>query len=123
MIKINKMAYYAIKGMLADDAKNLELIISRLSFMASVKPNLSNAIVNGIAIDVKVKNQEALQAFVDAYYSGKKVTEVSVTLSIGESLEPYINITCMVNGKNLKREFFLNTLPEEQQKMFEIEYI
>lgn len=57
MQRFNKMAYYAIKGMLAENAKSLEQIVSRLGFMAAVNPNLGNAIVNGVAIDVKVKDQ------------------------------------------------------------------
>lgn len=123
MLKINKTAYYAIKGMLAEDDKNLDLIISRLGFMTSAKRNLCEILINGMAIDVKIKDQEALQTFLSASLNGKKVTKVSATLSTGESLEPYINITCMANGEKLTREFYLNTLPEEQQKMFEIEYI
>ena len=47
--------------MLAENADNLDLILNRLGFAASSNNGLANALVNGIAVDVKIKNQDALR--------------------------------------------------------------
>lgn len=119
MLKINKMAYYALKGMLAEDAKNLELILSRIGFMASTNPGLGDALVNGIAIDIKIKNPDALRK----YLRGEKITEMKVSIKTYSGLEQSIKITYLENDKELTRELYLSSLTTKEQSMFEIEYI
>lgn len=119
MLKINKMAYYALKGMLAEDAKNLELILSRIGFMASTNPGLGDALVNGIAIDIKIKNPDALRK----YLRGEKITEMKVSIKTYSGLEQSIKIAYLENDKELTRELYLSGLTTKEQSMFEIEYI
>lgn len=119
MLKINKMAYYALKGMLAENAKSLELIISRIGFMASTNPGLGEALVNGIAIDVKIKNPDALRK----YLRGEKITEMKVSIKTYSGLEQSIKIMYLENDKKLTRELYISSLTSEEQSMFEIEYV
>lgn len=119
MLKFNKMAYYALKGMLAENAKNLEPILSRIGFIASTNPRLGDALVNGIAVDVKIKDPAALQK----YLRGEKITEMKVSIKTYNDLEQSIRIMYLENDKKLTRELYLCDLTTEEQNMFEIEYM
>ena len=119
MLKFNKMAYYALKGMLAEDTKNLELILSRIGFVASTNPRLGDALVNGIAVDVKIKNPDALRK----YLRGEKITEMKVSIKTYGGLEQSIKIVYLENDKELTRDLYLSGLTTKEQSMFEIEYI
>lgn len=123
MLKINKMAYYAIKGMLAEDANNLDTIVRRLGFAAMANGGLCKVLFDGIAIDVKTKDQKTLQTYLDKYYGVEGVTEVNVTLSTDESFEQCISIVCNVHGKRQSKLLYLNSMTEELLKLFEVEYI
>ena len=119
MLKINKMAYYALKGMLAEDANDLKLIMSRSGFMASTNPGLGDALVNGIAVDVKIKDPAALRK----YLRGEKITEMKVSIKTYSGLEQSIKIMYLENDKELTRELYLSGLTTKEQSMFEIEYV
>lgn len=123
MLKFNKMVYYALKGMLTEDANNLDVIARRLNFAAMANGGLCKVLFEGIAIDVKTKDQETLQAYLDKYYGVERVTEISVTLSTNESFEQYINIACNVNGKKQTKMFCLDSITEELLKLFKVEYV
>lgn len=120
MQRFNRMAYYAIKGMLAENAKSLEQIVSRLGFIAAVNPNLGNAIVNGVAIDVKVKNPDLVRS----YLRDDEVIEMNASIQTYDSLNQSIKLTYL-DGDNKKRtrEFYLSNLSPKEQNMFEIEYM
>ena len=119
MLKINKMAYYALKGMLEENANNLELILSRIGFVASTNPRLGDALVNGIAIDAKIKDPDALRK----YLHSEKITEMKVSINTYSGLEQSIKIMCLENDKKLTRELYLSNLTTKEQNMFEIEYV
>ena len=119
MKKINKMAYYALKGMLAENADNLDLILNRLGFAASSNSGLANALVNGIAVDVKIKDPDALRK----YLRGEKITGMEVSIKTYSGLEQSIKIMYLENNKRLIRELHMSDLTTEEQSMFEIEYI
>ena len=119
MKKINKMAYYALKGMLAENADNLDLILNRLGFAASSNNGLANALVNGIAVDVKIKNQDALRT----YLGGEEVTNINIDLHTYDSFEQYIEILYLVDGKKDIKKLYLNSMTSEQWALFEVEYI
>lgn len=89
MQRFNKIAYYAIKGMLAENAKSLEQIVSRLGFMAAVNPNLGDAIVNGVAIDVKVKNPDLVRS----YLNDDGVIQMNASIQTYGSLNQSIELT------------------------------
>ena len=119
MLKINKMVYYALKGMLAEDAKNLDVIVRRLGFVTIANRRLAEVLINGTAIDVKVRDPKALRT----YLGDENITEMNVTLGTYESLEQYIRVSYKEGGKKLTKEFYLDSLTSEQWKMFEVEYI
>lgn len=120
MLKINKMAYYAIKGMLAENAKNLELIISRFGFVAAVNPNLGDAIINGVAVDVKVKNPDLVRS----YLKDDEIVQMNASIETYAGLNQSIKLTYLAsNSKKSTREFYLSNLGPEERNMFEIEYI
>ena len=119
MKKINKMAYYALKGMLAENADNLDLILNRLGFAASSNSGLANALVNGIAVDVKIKDPDALRT----YLGGEKVTQINIALHIYNNFEQYIEILYLIDGKKDIKKLYLNAMSSEQWAMFEVEYI
>lgn len=124
MKKINKMAYYALKGMLAENADNLDLILNRLGFAASSNSGLANALVNGIAVDVKIKDPDALRTL--RTYLGdedEEVTEINIALHTYDSFEQYIEILYLVDGKKDIEKLYLNAMTSEQLALFEIEYI
>lgn len=108
MLKINKMAYYAIKGMLAENAKNLELIISRFGFVA------------GVAVDVKVKNPDLVRS----YLKDDEIVQMNASIETYAGLNQSIKLTYLAsNSKKSTREFYLSNLGPEERNMFEIEYI
>lgn len=119
MEKINKMAYYALKGMLAENANNLELILKRLGFAASSNSGLGNALVNGIAVDVKIKDPDALCT----YLGSERITEMNIALHTYDNFGQYIEILYLVNGKKDIKKLYLNNMTSEQWAMFEVEYI
>ena len=119
MKKINKLAYYALKGMLAENADNLDLILNRLSFAASSNSGLGNALVNGIAVGVKIKDPDALST----YLGGKEVTKINIALHTYDSFEQYIEILYLVDGKKDIKKLYLNAMTSKQWEMFEVEYI
>lgn len=119
MKKINKMAYYALKGMLAENADNLDLILNRLGFAASSNSGLANALVNGIAVDVKIKDPDALRT----YLGGEEVTQINIALHTYDSFEQYIEILYLIDGKKDIKKLYLNAMASEQWAMFEVEYI
>lgn len=119
MLKFNKMAYYALKGMLAENAKNLDVIVKRLGFATVANRKLAEVLINEIAIDVKVKDPKALRT----YLGDENITEIKVTLDTYESLEQYIHVSYKEGGKKLTKEFYLDSLTSEQWKLFEVEYI
>ena len=119
MLKFNRMAYYALKGMLAENAKNLDVIIKRLGFATIANRRLAEVLINGMAIDIKIKDPNALRT----YLGGENITEMKVTLDTYESLEQYIHVSYKEGGKKLTREFYLDSLTSEQWKLFEIEYV
>ena len=119
MKQINKMAYYALKGMLAENADNLDLILNRLGFAASSNSGLANALVNGIAVDIKIKNQDALRT----YLGGEEVTNINIALHTYDSFEQYIEILYLVDGKKDIKKLYLNSMTSEQWALFEVEYI
>ena len=119
MKKINKMAYYALKGMLAENADNLELILNRLGFAASSNSGLGNILVNGIAVDVKIKDPDALCT----YLGNEEITEINVALHTYDSFEQYIEILYLVDGKKDIKKLYLNAMTSEQWAMFEVKYI
>lgn len=112
MQRTNKMAYYAIKGMLAENAKSLELIISRLGFIAAVNPNLADAIVNGVAIDVKVKDPDLVRN----YLNDDGIIQMNASIQTYGGLNQSIKLTYLdSDGIKRTREFYLSNLgPEEQ---------
>lgn len=119
MKKINKMAYYALKGMLAENADNLDLILNRLSFAASSNSGLANALVNGIAVDVKIKDPDALRT----YLGGEEVTGINIALHTYDNFEQYIEILYLFDGKKDIKKLYLNAMTSEQWALFEVEYI
>lgn len=120
MQRFNKMAYYAIKGMLAENAKSLEQIVSRLGFMAAVNPDLGNAIVNGVAIDVKVKDPDLVRS----YLHDNRVAQMNASIQTYSGLNQSIKLTYLdSDGKERTIEFYLSNLIPEEQDMFELEYI
>lgn len=121
MKKINKMAYYALKGMLAENADNLDLILNRLSFAASSNSGLANALVNGIAVDVKIKDPDALRTYLGD--EDEEVTEINIALHTYDSFEQYIEILYLVDGKKDIKKLYLNAMTSEQWALFEVEYI
>lgn len=120
MQRFNKIAYYAIKGMLAENAKSLEQIVSRLGFMAAVNPNLGDAIVNGVAIDVKVKNPDLVRS----YLNDDGVIQMNASIQTYAGFNQAIKLTYLDSaGTKRTREFYLSNLSPEEQNMFEIEYM
>ena len=120
MLKVNKMAYYAIKGMLAEDAKSLELIISRLGFIAAINPNLGDAIVNGVAIDAKVKDPDLVRS----YLNDDGIIQMNASIQTYAGINQSIKLTYLdSDGTKRTREFYLSNLGPEEQNMFEIEYM
>lgn len=119
MLKFNKIAYYALKGMLAEDAKNLDVIVKRLGFATIVNRRLAEVLINGMVTDVKVKDPKALRT----YLGDENITEIKVTLDTYENLEQYIHVSYKEGGKKLTKEFYLGSLTSEQWKLFEVEYI
>ena len=120
MQRINKMAYYAIKGMLAENAKSLELIISRLGFIAAVNPNLADAIVNGVAVNVKVKDPDLVRS----YLNDDGIIQMNASIQTDAGLNQSIQLRYLdTDGTKRTREFYLSNLGPEEQNMFEIEYM
>ena len=119
MLKFNRMTYYALKGILAENAKNLDVIIRRLGFATIANRRLAEVLINGMAIDVKIKDPNALRT----YLGGENITEMKVTLDTYESLEQYIHVSYKEGDKKLTREFYLDSLTSEQWKLFEIKYV
>nr|DAN22467.1 MAG TPA_asm: hypothetical protein [Bacteriophage sp.] len=119
MEKINKMAYYALKGMLAENANNIDTIVKRLGFIAKMNPRIGDILVNGFAVDVKITNISLLRD----YIGNKDITDIKAGLFTYESLEQYIDVTYTSNGRKYHKEFHLDITESAKWNMFELEYV
>lgn len=116
MEKINKMAYYALKGMLAKNVNNIDTIVKRVGFIAKMNPRIGDILVNGFAVDVKITNVSLLRD----YIGNKDITDIKAELFTYESLEQYIDVTYTSNGRKYHKEFHLDIT---ELAMFELEYV
>ena len=119
MEKINKMVYYALEGMLGENIKNLETIVKRLGFIAKMNPRIGNLLINGFAVDVKIKDISLLRD----YIGNKDITDIKAGLFTYESLEQYIDVTYTSNGRKYHKEFPLDICESAKWDIFELEYI
>ena len=88
--------------------------------MAAINPNLGDAIVNGVAIDVKVKNPDLVRS----YLNDDGVIQMNASIQTYDAFNQSIKLTYLESdGKKRTREFYLSNLSTEEQNMFEIEYM
>lgn len=120
MLKINKLVYYALKGMLAEDVKNLNTIVQRLGFLGEINPRLGSILTDGFAIDAKIEDASALCDHIGAK---EKITDLRAELFTCEDLQQYIDVTYIQSGKKYHTQFELSNMSPEKRKMFAITYI
>lgn len=119
MLKINKLVYYALKGMLAEDAKNIDAIVKKLGFIGNINPRLGAILTDGLAVDVNIEDASSLRACIG---DKEKITDIHAELFTCEDLEQYIHVTYVQNGKKYCKDFYLSSISPEKRKMFAITY-
>jgi hypothetical protein len=62
---MSKLIKYAVKGMIASEKDAIEILTERLSIIAEHRPELCEALIEGVAVAACVKNTAALRKLLD----------------------------------------------------------
>ena len=58
---MSKVIYYAVNGMIASEANAIDVLANRLSVIAEHRPEICKAVIDGVAVGVRVINMNGLK--------------------------------------------------------------